>query len=81
MVIGSVSCALTVWPLLFVAVVVVLLVVLVVVVVQGELGALGRFVLQKSGTSCGGERGSIIDRDHSYLPPVPPGPAVPRAEF
>ena len=46
MVIGSVPCALTVWPLLFVAVVVVLLVVVVVVVVvQGGLGALGRFVL------------------------------------
>ena len=77
LVIGSVSCALRIWPRLFVAVAVVLL----VVVVQGGLGALGRSVLQKSGTSCGGERGSIIGRDQSYLPLAPAGPAAPRAEL
>jgi len=59
---GAFSCALTVWPRLFV-VVLVGAVVVVVVAVEGGLGALGRFVLRKSGTSCGGERGSIIDGD------------------
>jgi len=75
-VIEAVSCALTGLFRLVVAVVVV-----IVIVVEGGLGALGRFVLRKSGTSCGGERGSIIDRDQSYLPPAPPGPAAPRAEL
>ena len=73
--IEAVSCAITGFSRPVVVVVVV-----IVIDVEGGLGALGRFVLRKSGTSCGGERGSIIGRDQSYLPPVPPGPAAPRAE-
>ena len=65
-VIGTVSWALEVWSQLL--------------VVQGGLAALGRFVLRKLKTGCGGERGSITDRDYSYLPPVPVGSVAHRAE-
>jgi len=48
--------------------------------VEGRLGALGGFVLQKSKMGCGDERSSIIDGDCSYLLPVPVRSAEPRVE-